>query len=188
MTVCSRPSSNRACYFPAHGFPSVVRRWPAPPGRSWSRRFWRSCGVHIRLPGHHHSSASLLSIDTSALPWLPVRYHVPQINATMEDSDFSSHRWGLAGPARLCRGLRTLRRAAHGWRSPSLSWCHFLLRAESPASARTCLRSSSFAGSRSEGSGGRSGQLRRQWGTRRWRRRFAISRQRAKGCRVRSMP
>ena len=27
MTVCSRPSSNRACGFPAHGFPSVVRRW-----------------------------------------------------------------------------------------------------------------------------------------------------------------
>jgi hypothetical protein len=52
------------------------------------------------IPGRHHSVTSLHCIDTSALPWLPMGCSVPQIDATMEDSDSCPSPRGLP----LCRG------------------------------------------------------------------------------------
>ena len=48
MTVCSRPSSNRASGFPAHGFPSAVRRWACAARQELELKFQEILGAGSR--------------------------------------------------------------------------------------------------------------------------------------------
>ena len=48
VSVFSRPSSNRACGFPAHGFPSVVRRWACAARQEPELKIQETFGAYSR--------------------------------------------------------------------------------------------------------------------------------------------
>ena len=125
----SRPSSNRACDFPAHGFPSVVRRWACAARQEPAWKIQETFGADSRetrpSPLRHFASQHRHKCPPLAPRGLCSPTDPRYDGATMEDSDFSGYPKGLAGPARLRPRLSLVSFRVHGRRSPSLSCGHF---------------------------------------------------------------